>query len=236
MDDPSLDRIKQVFEQWSLYDLIIQHNYMRHSELVTCLNEFVKQSKIRRKVIDLGCGDAWMTKHIFQDVVVESYLGVDLSDTALHEAADQLSPWTSDKQFSQGDIAELLAETPANSANTALASYSIHHFRDDQKLILLEQIHRILEEDGQLLWIDLARIEPQTRDQYVDQMANHIRHTWQALNESQTEQAVQHVLDSDFPATETWMLEHTTQAGLQLDCCLFRDEYFGAWVFVNRDS
>ena len=44
MDDHSLDRVKQVFEQWSLYDLIIHHNYMRHTELVTCLNEFVKQT------------------------------------------------------------------------------------------------------------------------------------------------------------------------------------------------
>ena len=88
MDDHSLDRVKQVFEQWSLYDLIIHHNYMRHTELVTCLNKFVKQTEIRREVIDLGCGDAWMAKHVFQDMVLESYLGVDLSDTALQEAAD----------------------------------------------------------------------------------------------------------------------------------------------------
>ena len=236
MDDHSLDRVKQVFEQWSLYDLIIHHNYMRHTELVTCLNKFVKQTEIRREVIDLGCGDAWMAKHVFQDMVLESYLGVDLSDTALQEAADQLTDWKSEKQFRQGDIAEVLAEAPANSANTALASYSLHHFYDDQKLILLDQIHRILEKDGQFLWIDLARIAPQTRDQYVDEITSHICHTWKALSDSQNEQAVQHVLESDFPATEAWMLEHTARVGLQLDRCLFRDEYFGAWVFVKHDG
>lgn len=233
MDENSLDRVKQVFEEWSLYDLIIQHNYMRHSELVECLRQFVNQTTASRNIVDLGCGDAWLAKHVFDQTEVQSYLGVDLSDTALGEAASQLSSWTGEVKFTQGDIAEFLADNPPESVDTALVSYSLHHFQDDHKRVLIEQIHRILQSGGQFLWIDLARTRNDTREAFLQRMAHHIQVDWKQLNTSQTEQAVQHILESDFPATEDWMIQTTDQVGLRLIKCLYRDDFFGAWAFAR---
>ena len=34
MTDPDVARVKEVFEQWAMYDAVVQHDYMRHAELV----------------------------------------------------------------------------------------------------------------------------------------------------------------------------------------------------------
>ena len=231
MDEPSLDRVKQVFEQWSLYDAIIQHNYMRHSELIDGLRVFVNDLSSPLDILDMGCGDAWLAHHVFAQAKIRSYHGVDLSESALKKAAHQLDPWVGHIRFTCGDIATFLGNAASESSSLVLMSYSLHHFASENKQQILRDIQRVLIDGGHFLWVDLARQNQEDRETFLQRVTTHIRQEWSVLNAEQTSQAVDHVLASDFPETEGWMQSQPRQIGLEPLGCLYRDAYFGAWAF-----
>ncbi|MCP4192843.1 MAG: class I SAM-dependent methyltransferase [Planctomycetaceae bacterium] len=236
MNTPSLDQVKQVFEQWSLYDAIIQHNYMRHAELVDRLKQSVNDLPQPFDILDLGCGDSWISEHIFPSEMVHHYHGIDLSEAALNKADSQLAAWRGRTQFTCGDINTFLSEAATESCSIILMSYSLHHLSSEQKRQVLHSAHRVLRQDGHLLWIDLFRQDQEDRDTYLRRLCNHIRTDWTALTPEQNRQAVDHVNASDFPESEGWMQTETKQAGLSLSRCIYQDVYFGAWDYQKSAS
>lgn len=61
MESGNSEPVRELFEQWELYDAIIQHDYMRHQSLseaiaATCASQW-------SGVLDLGCGDDWLAWH-----------------------------------------------------------------------------------------------------------------------------------------------------------------------------
>jgi hypothetical protein len=52
----SFSDVKAVFEQRSMYDGVVEANYMHHAELVATLANWARKQPDPLRVVDLGCG------------------------------------------------------------------------------------------------------------------------------------------------------------------------------------
>jgi ubiquinone/menaquinone biosynthesis C-methylase UbiE len=233
MTDPDVARVKEVFEQWAMYETVVRADYMRHAELAAGLAEWAEAFGQPLSVVDLGCSDAWLATHAFRKANVEHYLGVDLAESSIERARVATAIWPGRVELVCGNLADVLAELPDASANLVLASYSLHHFSTVDKVRLLEEIRRLLVPGGAFVWIDAVRDDDENRDQYIDRLTQVMSNDWTALTPDQRERGVTHVRTSDYPETKSWMLEHVEAAGFLPDATLLMDEFFDGWAFLK---
>lgn len=233
MPNTSFAAVKETFEQWAMYDAVIQADYMLHNELVATLADWARKQTTPLRIIDLGCGDAWLASHAFRDANVESYHGVDVSDSAVERARHNTAIWKGRADVTAGNLADFLHSQPDDSANVVLASYSIHHFSSDAKIALLAECRRVLAPSGTFLWIDAVRNDDESRDAYIARLTNVMQYDWTALNEHQRNKACTHVRTSDFPETGRWMRDHVAAAGFRLADTILENQFFDGWAFVK---
>ena len=93
MPNPSFARVKEVFEQWAMYDAVVQADYMHHNELAATLADWARKQTEPLRIVDLGCGDAWLATHAFREANVAQYRGVDVSDSAVERAREHVTIW-----------------------------------------------------------------------------------------------------------------------------------------------
>jgi len=234
MPNPSFSRVKEVFEQWAMYDAVVQADYMAHQEIVAALADWARRQISPLRIIDLGCGDAWLATHAFRDANVAEYRSVDVSDSAVMLARDRVAAlWPGKAEVSEGNLADFLRGQPDGSANVVLASYSLHHFMSDAKISLIAEIARVLAFGGTFFWIDPVCRAGESRDAYIDRLTHVMESDWPALTPEQSAQACTHVRESDFPETRTWMHEHLRNAGFQLTGTILDTDLFGGWAFTR---
>lgn len=229
----SFSRVKEVFDGWAMYQAVVAANYMHHGEIVATLAAWAQHPSEPLRIVDLGCGDAWLATHAFRAANVASYRGVDVSDSASELARTNISIWSGRAEVVAGNLADFLERTPAASANFVLASYSLHHFSSDAKVHLLNEIHRVLVPGGTFVWIDAVRRRDESRDAYIDRLTNVMKCDWTALNSDERERACAHVRESDFPETAEWMLERVRAAGLARQQRILTREFFDGWTFTK---
>jgi SAM-dependent methyltransferase len=233
MPNPSFARVKETFEQWAMYDAVIQGDYMKHAELVTTLAGWARKQPMALRIVDLGCGDAWLASRAFRDAHVESYRGVDVSDSAVERARENTAIWQGRAEVFAGNLADFLHAQHDASANVVLASYSIHHFSSEAKVALVAECRRVLEPGGAFLWIDAVRNDDESRDAYIARLTGVMQHDWTALTQEQRNRACAHVRESDFPETGRWMRDHVQQAGFRLAYTILEGEFFDGWAFAR---
>lgn len=233
MNDPAVARVKEVFEQWAMYEAVVRAGYMGHAELATGLAEWAEDFGRPLSIVDLGCSDAWLATHAFRAANVEHYLGVDLAESSIERAREATAIWPGRVELVCGNLADVLAERPDASANVVLASYSLHHFLTGDKERLLAEVRRLLVPGGGFVWIDAVRDDGESHDQYIDRLTHAMSHDWTALTPEQRERAVTHVRASDYPEMKSWMLEHVEAAGFQPGATLLEDEFFDGWAFLK---
>lgn len=231
--DAAIARVKETFEDWSLYDAVIQHDYMCHRELASALKIVAAEVGGGLRIVDLGCGDAWLASHAFQDVPIEQYLGVDLSEGAVERARSNVAIWESRATVMCGNIAEFITTLADGTASLILASNSLHHFGSDRKTEIVRHCFRVLAPKGVLCWIDPVRNEDESRDDYLRRLTNVMQHDWIGLSEDQRRRAIQHVWESDYPETASGMRQCADQAGFRFGGRFLEGELFGAWRFVR---
>src|SRR4029078_3387797 len=93
MPDSSFARVKQTFEQRSMYDAVVEGDYMYHAELVSTLAAWAQQQSQPLRIVDLGCGDSWLATHAFADADVAEYHGVDVSEASVADAQKRIALW-----------------------------------------------------------------------------------------------------------------------------------------------
>jgi len=233
MTDPDVARVKEVFEQWAMYDAVVRHDYMCHAELAAALGAWASVIGRPLRIVDLGCSDASLPTNGFRVANVEHYLGVDLAESSIERARGNLAIWPGRFDLVCGNLADVLAKLPDGSANTVLASYSLHHFGSDDKLKLVGEIWRLLEPGGAFLWIDAVRDDGETHDAYIDRLTCAMANDWVGLTVEQRQRGVEHVCASDFPETACWILEHVEAAGFQSGGTLLQSEFFDGWFFLK---
>jgi ubiquinone/menaquinone biosynthesis C-methylase UbiE len=130
-------------------------------------------------------------------------------------------------------LAVFVANQPDQSANFVLASNSLHHFGSDAKRKILQQCYRILTPGGIFCWIDPVHAAGETRDDYLRRLTTIMMNEWTGLTEEQRRRGTQHVLESDFPETESWMRDACERAGFQFGGRFLQHDLFGAWSFTR---
>jgi ubiquinone/menaquinone biosynthesis C-methylase UbiE len=233
MTGSDVKRVKEVFEQWAMYDAVVRHDYMWHAELGAALSAWATKFARPLRIVDLGCSDASLVTSGFRAANVEHYLGVDLAESSIERARGNLAIWPGRFDLVCGNLADVLATLPDASANVVLASYSLHHFSADDKLKLIGEVWRLLEPGGAFLWIDAVRNDDESRDAYIDRVTQSISDDWVGLTVEQRRRGVEHVRASDFPETKSWMLEHVEAVGFRPGGTLLQVDFFDGWVFVK---
>lgn len=233
MTKPDVALVKEVFEQWAMYDAVVQNDYMHHAELSRALSDWAKTFGRPLRIVDLGSSDSWLATHAFGDANVEHYLGVDLAESSIERARANVAIWQGRAELVCGNLADVLAAQPDASANVALASYSLHHFSTGDKLKLIGEVWRLLAPGGAFVWIDAVRRDGEIRETYINRLTDSMATDWTGLTVDQRERGVTHVRTSDFPETKSWMLEHVEDAGFTPAGTLLQEEFFDGWVFVK---
>jgi tRNA (cmo5U34)-methyltransferase len=231
--DSSISRVKETFENWAMYEAVIRHNYMLHNQLVAALKAIADEISGSLRIIDLGCGDSWLAAHAFRDSKVESYFGVDLSESAIERAKSNVAAWSVRANFLCDNIAESVERLPGKSANLILASNSLHHFKGAGKIAILQNCFRILMPRGVLCWIDPARDDRESREEFLRRLTNIMQRDWVGLCQDHRDRATEHVLSSDYPETERWMRHNTEEAGFKFAGRFLEHDLFGAWKFIK---
>lgn len=225
-------RVKAVFEQRSMYDAVVDGDYMFHAEIIAALGKWAADFGQPLRIVDLGCGDARVAVRGFADAEVASYTGVDLAESSIAEARTSTAGWNGRVELICGDLLDALRKTATSSANVVLASYSLHHFSTAEKRMLLIEIARVLEPQGVLLWIDAVRRGDESREAYIAQLTGEVMESWINLTVDERERASEHIRTADYPETEAWMMEAIAEAGFAVERTLFRGELFCGWAFL----
>jgi ubiquinone/menaquinone biosynthesis C-methylase UbiE len=229
----SFSRVKEVFEGWAMYEAVVAADYMHHAELVATLAAWARKQTVPLRIIDLGCGDAWLAAQAFRDANVASYHGVDVSDSATELARDNIAIWPGRSQVVAGNLAGFLHARPDATANVILASYSIHHFASAAKIDVIRECHRVLAPGGTFIWIDAVRRSDESRDAYIARLTRVMHDDWTHLTVDQREKACTHVRESDFPETSQWMLEHVASARFSPPITVLQRDFFSGWAFAK---
>jgi ubiquinone/menaquinone biosynthesis C-methylase UbiE len=232
----SFASVKQVFEQRSMYDTIVEADYMHHAELVATLSAWAQQQTQPLRIVDVGCGDSWVATHAFRDTEVAEYHGIDISEASIDDARKRITIWSDRATVVAGNLAKFLHGRPSESADVILASYSLHHFLTDAKIALIAECRRVLAPGGTLIWIDAVRNDNESRDAYIDRLTHTTQHNWTALTEDERTRACTHVRESDFPETAAWMRQHIEAAGFKQIRTILSHDFFRGWAFTKTEQ
>ena len=233
MAQPSFARVKEVFEQWSMYDTVVRADYMCHAEIDTALTRWGAEQTKPLRIIDLGCGDSGMATAAWSAANVASYRGVDVSEASIERAREHVQIWQGRAEVSAGNLADFVHSLATGSANVVLASYTIHHFSTEAKVSLIVDIHRVLARDGSFIWIDAVRNDGESRDAYIARLIHEMERDWMALTNDQRAAACTHVRESDFPEPRGWMLKQVAAAGFKTSETILQNKFFDGWVFTK---
>lgn len=229
--------VQAIFERWTLYEKVIRLNYMRHQEMIRVIQQAVEQIGRPLRVLDLGCGDGWMASQGLSQSSVESYLGIDLSESALRQAEQNLRPLGENVDLRQGNFREVMESHPGMTPNLVLTSYSLHHFSGSELRWIVQRIGETLDSDhGVFLWIDLKCEADETRGEYMSRFHDHLLPEWNALTTEQRDEVIDHMLQSDFPLTLREQHSVASDAGLHKPSCFYQDDYYAAHTYRRAIS
>jgi SAM-dependent methyltransferase len=104
-------------------------------------------------VIEFGCGEGFIGEYLLQKGF--SYLGVDLSKTAVDKARHRVGG--NDSCFIIGDITNLF-EVKTSSFDVSLDNYCLHMLlTDEDRENYLSEIHRVLKPDGKAWFHEISQ-------------------------------------------------------------------------------
>ena len=102
-------------------------------------------------VLDIGFGTATLTTKLYENGCV--IFGQDFSSRMIELASGKMP----DAHLYQGDFTQGLVESlKQKSYDFIVATYSIHHLTDDQKIIFLKELLDHLKDNGKILIGDVA--------------------------------------------------------------------------------
>ncbi|MEO0794365.1 MAG: class I SAM-dependent methyltransferase [Verrucomicrobiota bacterium] len=235
-DDPNhTPSSGEFFAAWAIYRSIIEHNLMRHDELVGALSDWWQSLLGKPKsILDLGCGDAHVPLRAFENFSGD-YYGIDSSVEAIAIAEASMADvgWVSSFHLSDVDQALRKWTMPVDMV---FAGYMLHHLSDQRKATAVQDIASLLEPGGWFVLYDIMRREEESRDDYVERQGQLFIEEWTQLSMDQRLATKHHIETSDFAVSPNQWREMAMAAGLTEYACLYRDddEFWGLLVFAKN--
>ena len=200
-------------DTWSVYHKIVRHNYMSHSELFEAAGKIIQErAHTSFSFLDLGCGDATSIVPILKRLNPSSYIGVDLSDTALDAATKQCSDLSCPSELKLKDLLSFL-EDSNDRFDVIFSSFAIHHLDQKQKKDFMLAAQKRLTDGGLIVIIDVVMDEGQSKEDYLDSYCRDIN-SWPALSLEEKKYVESHVRNYDRPNTLKTIKEFASEANL----------------------
>ncbi len=200
-------------EGFDLYQKVIFHDYMAHADLHRAVERFFYEHEpAGPRLLDLGCGDAWLSSKFIRHDRFHEFHGVDLSKEALKEARTRLAMARS-VSFAVEDLAEYVANSSLKF-DVIFVGYALHHFATDRKEAFLRNVCDRLHPESHLFIYDVFCKANESREAYLNRYLGWVRKTWVEMTEREYELIVDHVSGSDFPESPAGFAALAEQAGL----------------------
>jgi SAM-dependent methyltransferase len=204
------------FDVWDTYHKVVAANYMHHLEIREDVERALRAQFAGRpfSILDLGCGDAAALAPLLARLEVRRYKGVDLSQTALALAAENLKGLSFPKEFLCSDILAALTED-ASLYDVVYSSFAVHHLSTEEKAAFFRGAARRLEPGGLLLLIDVAREEGESLPVYHQRYCDWLRRDWSLLDANEKASVCDHIRSNDRPEPISTLRAEAQAAGLE---------------------
>jgi SAM-dependent methyltransferase len=202
------------FDKWSVYEEMLECNYMFHDEIYRDVQRFLAERYETRlfNVLDLGCGSARHLAMALRGRSVGRYLGYDLSLEALTHARRNLSYVACPVELRQGDLLEGL-NSNGEQFDLIFSSFALHHLPSGDKASFFRLAHARLHENGILILVDTMREEDENLSVYLDRYCGWLRASWSALSPEALDAFCDHIRNNDLPETPSELQTMATDAG-----------------------
>jgi ubiquinone/menaquinone biosynthesis C-methylase UbiE len=183
----------------------------------------------------LGCGDAHQIANQLASLNIQSYTGYDLSNQAIDLAKQHLQKTNAKLEFQVGKMEDQI-KTESNTYNLLYSSFAIHHLKDEDKKVFINDCAQHLEQNGLFILIDIKRLPGQSTDEYKKSYAEWIYQDWHNLLPEEKDAIVSHLQTCDIPVEIDTYVEYAKQAGLSLIEEVAIDDRHALLVFSNNYS
>ena len=97
--------IGEFFDEWALYQKILKNNYLFHNETHQLLHNLLEHAgNSEFNLLDFGCGDAASMVDALRKTNIKGYYAVDLSQTAIQAAKNNMQSIDCKKYFKTGTL------------------------------------------------------------------------------------------------------------------------------------
>lgn len=228
---------RELFDEWSIYDQVLDHNYMFHDDIYRDVERLLADQYGKRPfaILDLGCGSARHLSRALQGRSVRRYVGYDLSEAALAHANGNLVDLGCPVELYRGDLLDGL-RTTGGPFGLIFCSFALHHLAAADKEVFFQLAYQRLKEDGILLLIDVMREENEERRVYLDHYCGWLRSEWKALSPEALDALCDHIRNNDFPETAAEFHAMATAAGFSRYVEIDRFRWHRIWYFEKSNS
>jgi SAM-dependent methyltransferase len=227
----------ELFDEWSNYDQVLDHNYMFHDEMFRDVQRLLADHYGSRSftVLDLGCGSARHLGQALRGCSVSRYVGYDLSDVALAHAAPNLSGLGCPVDLHQGDLLKGL-KASGETFDLIFSSFALHHLVSADKAVFLQVAYQKLNDNGMLILIDVMREEDEDLGVYLDRYCGWLRSDWKTLSPEALDAFCDHIRNNDFAETASKLHVMATDAGFSRCHEINRFRWHHTWCFEKSHS
>lgn len=228
---------KNFFDEWSIYDHILDHNYMHHDDIYRDVQRFFSDRFVGRSftVLDLGCGSARHLARALKGRSVGRYVGYDLAEVALAHAARNLAPLGCPVELRQGDLLDGLRAC-GEKFDVIFTSFALHHLATSAKSLFFQSAFERLDLNGILLLIDTMREEGEDRPRYLDRYCAWFRSACKTLSPQALDLICDHIRGNDFPETVVNVEAMASRAGFDRGTEITRIRWHHGWCFKRKPN
>jgi SAM-dependent methyltransferase len=220
----------ELFNQWSIYNRVLDHNYMFHDEIFQDVQRVVERHYGNRRltVLDLGCGTARHTSRALQGRSVARYTGHDLSEVALAHAAPNLAGLGCPVELKPCDLLDGLTSCSVRF-DLIFCSFALHHLVSAEKATFFREASQRLDENGMLLLVDVMREPNEDLELYLDRYCAWARCEWKALSPEALNLLCDHIQSNDLVETASDLRAMATAAGFNRCVEINRFRWHHTW-------